>query len=53
MIDIDPLTVLARKLPRRVVGLVMEWTTLRREELEENWPQARDLAPLSPIAPLE
>jgi len=31
----------------------MEWAALHREELEENWRRARELAPLRPIAPLE
>jgi len=37
----------------RALGLVMEWATLHREELEENWQRARNLEPLESIPPLK
>ena len=52
-IDIDSLAVLDGKLPPRVLGLVIEWATIHRAELEENWRLARADRPLRPIAPLE
>ena len=53
ILEIDPVAVLAGRLPPRALGLVMEWATLHRDELEENWRRARELAPLNPIEPLE
>lgn len=40
-------------LPRRVLGLVLEWYTLHRAELREDWERARARKPLARIAPLE
>lgn len=40
-------------LPRRVVGLVLEWALEHREQLLENWRLADDHAPLIRIEPLE
>lgn len=53
ILEIDPVAVLAGTLPPRALGLVMEWATLHREELEENWRRARNLEPLESIQPLE
>jgi hypothetical protein len=36
-----------------VLGLVIEWTTLRRQELLDDRSRARARQPLLPIAPLE
>ena len=52
-IDIDSLAVLDGTLPPRVLGLVIEWATIHRDELGENWRLARADRPLRPIAPLE
>jgi len=40
-------------LPNRVVGLVLEWWSMHREELAENWRRARAGEPLKSIDPLE
>ena len=50
---IDAPALLGGRLRPRVVGLVIEWATLHREELLANWDRARALEPLLPIAPLE
>lgn len=40
-------------LPPRVLGLVLEWATLHRAELLENWDLARKSGKLKRIRPLE
>ena len=40
-------------LPRRVLGLTLEWARLHRSDLIENWRRARDGDDLVRIAPLE
>ena len=52
-IVIDSLAVLAGRLPPRVLGLVMEWAALHRQELMEDWELARQDATLKKIPPLE
>lgn len=39
--------------PPRALRLVLEWASLHRHELIENWQLARQGQPLKPIAPLE
>jgi hypothetical protein len=53
LIDIRNLSVFAGRLPPRVMGLVIEWATLHREELFVNWERARDQQKLLRIDPLE
>jgi hypothetical protein len=53
LVDIENLTVLRGALPPRVLGFVVEWASLHREELSENWDLARQEAELNPIRPLE
>jgi hypothetical protein len=52
-IAIQNLTLLAGKLPPRVMGLVMEWAILHQEELMADWDLARQQAALKRIEPLE
>lgn len=52
-VGIEGIAVLEGSLPPRVLGLVMEWTSLRREELMRDWERARRMEPLLPIKPLE
>ncbi len=52
-IAIQSLSVIAGRLPPRVLGLVMEWAALHRDELMENWELARQQTELRRIAPLE
>jgi len=53
LIDIRTLTVFGGRLPPRVLGLVIEWATLHRQELLEDWERARAQQALRKIAPLE
>ena len=52
-IGIETLSLLAGKLPPRVMGLVMEWASIHQEELMADWELARLQATLNNIAPLE
>ena len=40
-------------LPKRVVGLLLEWLDMHRNELAENWQRARVSEALKPVDPLE
>lgn len=53
MIGIEPLEVLAGRLPRRALAMVLEWAQLHRETLLENWQRAEAHDPLISIEPLE
>jgi hypothetical protein len=37
VIRIEDPTVIRGELPRRALGLILEWAALHREELTENW----------------
>ena len=50
---IETIEVLRGELPRRAHAMVLEWTALRRMELNDNWEMARQGLPLKPIAPLD
>jgi hypothetical protein len=41
------------KFPPRALKLVLEWMTLHKAELLDNWQLARQGQPLKRIAPLE
>jgi hypothetical protein len=51
--EIETIEVLRGRLPRRAHALVVEWTTIHREELKVNWDSARAGLPLQAIAPLD
>jgi len=51
--EIETIEVLRGKLPRRAHALVVEWTTLHRAELAENWDRARQGLALESIEPLD
>jgi hypothetical protein len=51
--EIATIEVLRGELPRRAHALVVEWTTMHRAELEENWVRARAGVPLETIEPLD
>ncbi len=53
VVGADPPTLLEGRLPPRVLGLLVEWLTVHREELLDDWQRARTQQPLLPIAPLE
>jgi hypothetical protein len=52
-IEISSLRVIEGKLPRRALGLVMEWAAQHRDELLANWEFANEHRPLQQIPPLE
>ncbi|MCW5921068.1 MAG: DUF4160 domain-containing protein [Saprospiraceae bacterium] len=52
LIEINTLTVIEGKIPSRALGMVIEWATLHKEELMENWEKASNLEPLLKILPL-
>ena len=41
------------EFPRRALHLVLEWYSLHKAELAENWSLAQAKNPLKPIEPLE
>ncbi len=49
---IDTLETREGELPRRAMGLVLEWAVEHRNELRENWELAARHEPLKKIAPL-
>jgi hypothetical protein len=51
--QIETIEVLRGELPRRAHALVVEWTTLHRGELMENWDRARGGLPLRSVEPLD
>jgi len=51
--EIDTIGVLRGRLPRRAHAMVVEWTTLHRAELTENWFRAREGLPLRGVEPLD
>jgi hypothetical protein len=53
LIGIDSLSVLTGQLSPRILGLVIEWASLHRGELLEDWDLARTQAELRKIDPLE
>jgi hypothetical protein len=53
LIAIETLTVLRGSLSPRVLGMVVEWGFLHREELLENWRLGRREGALKKISPLE
>lgn len=50
---LDTLEVAVGNLPRRALGLVLEWATEHRGELWVNWDRVHRSLPILPIAPLE
>lgn len=52
LVDITTLSVFAGRLPPRALGLVIEWATLHRQELLDDWRKAQDQQALRKIEPL-
>ncbi len=52
-IGIETLELIEGNLPRRALGLVLDWAELHRQELRDNWVRGQEHDALSPIAPLE
>jgi hypothetical protein len=53
VIGLETLELEAGHLPRRAMGLVLEWAGEHRAELWENWERVQNQQPILPIAPLE
>lgn len=53
VVEIETLRVREGRLPRRALGLVVEWVIEHREELLEDWQLAQAHQPLRRVAPLE
>jgi hypothetical protein len=51
--EIETLDVTRGELPRRAHALVMEWASLHRKELKDDWDRARSEKPLAEIQGLE
>jgi hypothetical protein len=52
-IDIEKLALLAGHLPRRALGLVLDWAEFRQNELRANWRLAQQRRSINDIRPLE
>ncbi len=50
--DIKTLDILAGKLPPRANAMVLEWASIHKQELLDNWEKAAVPESLSPIKPL-
>lgn len=53
LININTLAVIAGHLPGRALGLVVEWASLRQEELSGLWQKAQHKETLGKIQPLK
>lgn len=53
LVDLRSLSAFAGRLPPRVMGLVVEWAALHRQELLDNWRRAEAQETLQKIDPLE
>ena len=51
-IEIESLSVLEGRLPRRALELVLDWAELHQGELRENWNLARERQDLHKVSPL-
>lgn len=52
LVAIEGPYVFAGTLPPRVIGLVLEWATIHRDELANDWAKAQAQQPLAKIEPL-
>ena len=53
LIKISDLSVYAGSFPSRAFGLLMEWASLHKNELMENWQIMKQNLPLKKIEPLK
>ena len=53
VIDINSLSLLNGKLPRRALNLALDWAELHQAELLEDWRLCEEMQNPKPIAPLE
>ncbi len=52
-IDLKTLSIMEGDLPPRVLGLVIEWATMHKEELLENWTIMENKQSFKKIEPLK
>lgn len=52
VVNIETLAIIAGNLPPRAMGMVTEWASLRQQELQAVWEQAKNLEQLGKIEPL-
>lgn len=52
VVGLDPIAILAGRLPSRVEKMVAEWVELHRQELLANWERGQRLEALQRIDPL-
>jgi len=52
LISIEELKILEGHLPARILGLVIEWAELHKEELAKNWEMVKDTGKFMKIEPL-
>jgi hypothetical protein len=52
-ISIETLEVMSGRLPRRTMGLVLEWAAMHRDELQVDWELCSRHERPHPIDPLE
>jgi hypothetical protein len=53
IIDIKNLKLIEGKLPRRALGLALDWAELHQVELLADWQLCQEMQNPDPIAPLE
>jgi hypothetical protein len=53
LININTLEVITGFMPRRALALILEWASLHRKELLEDWVLCEKNSPLKKISPLE
>ena len=53
IVDIRTLEIIKGSMPRRARALVLEWASMHREELTEDWKLCEMKQTLMKIAPLE
>jgi hypothetical protein len=53
LIKIDDLSIISGSLPARALGLVIEWASLYKSELQRDWELAKSRQPLFDISPLK
>jgi len=52
-IDINKLSILEGRLQPRALGLVIEWASLHKKELLEDWELAKNSQPPKKITPIK
>jgi phosphomannomutase len=52
-VGLDPIEILHGRLPRRAMGMVLEWTVLHRQELLLNWDRLHSEQEPHRIDPLD